>query len=417
MKRSGNFLLIDVGSSKIRTAIMQYGNDGTCSLDHHGIFESSGFNCGTISEYRQAVQSIKLAVDATFEHAGLRKADEVWVGHSGAHVRSENISEEIELAHNQPVTARIEKKMFQKASLRVPKDHELLHCFPRCTLLDGIARESPQNLIGNQLLSNYHVVYSRLPVINNIRRAFKEVKLDVSRFLFNGYAASCSVLEPNDKVLGCLLIHIGASTCDYIVYQEGRPYLSGSINEGWSRLIKDIAMAVHVPPEEAERLMKSDGSTSEFLEKEDQEIRTKTLFGDTTRVKRRSLNRIMNSAADDILTSIRDNLKSTLCRAHLPAGVILTGGAALTNGLIRSVMHVFGVQTRVGQPVFPITSTEFSPDLAALIGSACIAVSELQINPKGADSDATILSATKNVLKKLFPGPKNPSEPEGEPES
>ena len=417
MKRSGNILLIDVGSSKIRTALFQYSSDGTCTLDHNGVSESTGFNCGTISEYRLAVQSLKIAVDSTFERAGLKKADEVWVGHSGSHVRSENVSEEIELAHNQPVTERIEKKMFQKASARVPKDHELLHCFQRCTLLDGIPRESPLNLIGNQLHSNYHVIYSRLPVVNNIRRAFKDVGLDVTRFLFNGYSASMSVLEPNDKALGCLLIHLGASACDYIVFQEGRPYLSGSINEGWSRLVKDIAMAIHVPPEEAERLMHLEGSTSEFVEREEQEVRTRTLFGDTKGVKRRSLNRIMSSAADDILISIRDNLKSTLCRAHLPAGVVLTGGAALTNGLVRTVMHVFGVQARIGLPVFPLNSSRFGPESAPLIGCACIAVSDLQLNPNAPESEAPILSAIKSVGKKLFPGPKNPSEPEGEPES
>ncbi len=223
------------------------------------------------------------------------------------------------------------------------------------------------------------------------------------------------VVGGEERSLGCMVLHIGATTCDYIVYQEGEPFISGSTNEGWSRLARDIAMAIQIPLDKAEDLMVNSGSTFDMGDGDEIPLNVKTLFGDPSRLTQRHLVKIMSCAAEEILVTIREQLKHTICRGHLSGGIIITGGGANTRGLVHSCNEIFGVPVRIGHPVLPWNPDEFHPDWSPIIGTAVLAAQEFTPRLRPESVGEWVTGPFMALCKRMFPSAKDPREPEGEP--
>jgi len=414
MKRVGSVLLMDINNRKIRTAVISADKHSTFDILHIGEYDSGGFNSGAVSDLSNAVKSVKSAITSTLDEAGLKKTPEIWVGHSGSHVRSDNIAEIDTLTSNRVVTDRQENRIKLRVSKQVPAGHYPLHSFLRSSSLDGITTRSAVGLTGNRLVTRFHLVYTRIAVINNLKQVFQKAGFNVNRFVFSGYSSSLSVIDNDERVMGCLVLNIGHTTCDYIVYQEGRPFLCGSLNEGWSRLVKDVAVGVQINIDRAEALMQSEGSASDILVGEDSPLSVKTFFGEQSRLTRRHLAKIMGCAVEEMFGTIRDNLKGSVCRGHLPAGIVLTGKGATLNGMTYCAEKVFGVMARVGDPVFPGKNRSFSPVWSNLSGLVVHAFSEYHPTVRPETLQECIVYAAQSAWNHMFPSAKDPREPEGE---
>lgn len=416
MKIKGKLLLVDPGCRHIRMGVLEFHPDGAPELIFMKAYPAAGMNNGAVSSRKELAESLRKAYESLRGESGVEQFGEIWVGHSGQHIRSDNVTEESKLRHNVPVTARLEKQMLSRSEAHIPSDYQLLHSFQQFSSLDGVRMNSSVGLVGTNLLSRYHLIFSRKAVINNLRAAFKDAGMNLDRILFNGYTASLAVSQSEELNLGCLAIHLGHSTIDYVVYQEGQPFMSGSISDGWSRVIKDVAMGVHISTENAEKVMMTAGNAHDIDADQDGPLNVTTLFGDPSRLTRRQLAIIMSASIDEIFAQIRDQLKNSICRGHIPGGVYLTGGGAMTRGITYSAMGIFGVQTRVEYPILPWGTREYDPGWAPVIGMVREASEKVSPVKQTDGVLAKIVVGTKDLGKRMFPGSKDLSDPEGEPE-
>jgi len=416
MKLKGKLLLIDPGSRHIRMGILEFHSDGAPELTYLQAYPAAGMNNGAVSSRKELAQVMRTSYEKFRGESGVDQFGEIWVGHSGQHIRSDNVTEESKLRHNVPVTTRLEKQMLGKAEVHIPGDYQLLHSFQQFSSLDGVRMNSSVGLLGTNLLARYHLIFSRKAVLNNIRAAFKDAGIQPTRYLFNGYSAALAVCQAEETNLGCLAIHIGNSTIDYIVFQEGQPFMTGSINDGWQRLIKDVAMGIQISMENAEKIIKSSGSAHDIDADQDAQLDVKTLFGDPSRLTRRQLAVIMSASIEKIFSQIRDELKNAICRGHIPGGVFLTGGGAMTRGITNAAMGIFGVQSRVEYPVLPWSTREYDPGWAPVIGMIREASDKISPVQEINGVFAKILGGTRDLGKRMFPGSVEPNDPEGEPD-
>ncbi len=416
MSLKGKLLFIDPGSRFIRMGVLDFHSDGAPDLVFVNSYESKGINNGSVSSRGELSDSLRNAYEKCRSDSGISSFKEIWVGHSGQSVRSDNITEETKLGHNAPITARLEKQMMKNAESRIPVDSQLLHSFRQFLFLDGVQIESDSRLLGMNLLSRFHVVFSKKDVINNFRAAFREAGLRPSRFLFNGYTASLAVGHAEEFNLGCLVIHLGHSTVDYIVYQEGQPFITGSLNDGWRRVIREVAMGASLSDENAEKVIKDFGVAHDIDPGQDGALDVINLFGQTSQVTRRQLAIIMSATIEEIFSIIRDRLKDTICRGHLPGGIFLTGGGALTRGIAYAAVSVFGVHTRVEYPSLPWIKQEYEPEWAPLLGMAKEASENIFYVPIPEKTGARIGFFGSRIIKGMFPKSAQANDPEGEPE-
>ncbi|MGB3977338.1 MAG: cell division FtsA domain-containing protein [bacterium] len=416
MNLKGKLLLIDPGSRFIRMGVLDFHSDGAPDLVFVKAYESKGINNGSISSRGEFAAALRNAYENCRHDSGIGSFKEIWVGHSGQSTRSDNITEEAKLRHNVPITLRLEKQMMKNAESRIPGDSQLLHSFRQFLFLDGVKIESDSRLLGMNLLARYHVIFSKKDVINNFRAAFRDAGLKLSRFLFNGYTASLAVGHAEEFNLGCMVIHLGHSTVDYIVYQEGQPYITGSLNDGWRRVIREVAMGESLSDENAEKAIRDYGVAHDIDPSQDTTLDVINLFGETSQVTRRHLAIIMSATIEEIFTIIRDRLKDTICRGHLPGGILLTGGGALTRGIAYSAVSVFGVHTRVEYPSLPWIKQEYEPEWAPLLGMAKEASENIFYVPIPEKTSERIGFFGSRLFKRMFPKSAQDIDPEGEPE-
>ncbi|MBN1879561.1 hypothetical protein JW823_05565 [bacterium] len=416
MRIKGKLLFIDPGFRYIRTGILDFHQDGAPELVFIKSYESAGINNGTVSSRQEFSAAMRKAFENLRRESGIESFGEIWIGHSGQHIRSDNVTEESKLRHNVPVTARLEKHMMKKAEIGIPSDYQLLHSFQQFSSLDGVRMSSASGLLGTNLLSRYHLIFSRKDIVNNLRAALKDAGILPSRFLFNGYTASLAVSHAEEINLGCLVIHLGHSTVDYIVFQEGQPFITGSINDGWQRVIRDVAMGVSLSVENAEKVMKSSGIAHDIEGNQDGPLNIPNLFGNPSPITRRQLAIIMSTVIEDLFSLVRDQLKNTICRGHLPGGVFLTGGGAMTRGITYSAMGIFGVHTRVEYPMLPWGNQEYEPGWAPIIGMAKEASEKVFPVQVPRDMTSRVVTSTSGFLKRMFPRSRVRTDPEGEPD-
>src|SRR5690606_20553263 len=85
-------------------------------------------------------------------------------------------------------------------------------------------------------------------------RVVKGMQLEVEEVVFNGLAASLSVLTPAQKELGALVIDLGAGTTNYVVYSGGVIKHTGVLSVGGDHVTNDLAFGLKVPQGRAEQL-------------------------------------------------------------------------------------------------------------------------------------------------------------------
>jgi cell division protein FtsA len=415
MKIGDRLLLIDPGYKHIRLGVLLFKNEAAPDLVYTESYESAGMNCGRVSSMDDFSNALRKAIEATRKESGFDSFAEIWVGHSGSHIGCDNVTEEDTLRNNTPVSRGLEKRLMKDAEKRIPGDAQLIHSFKQFTLLDGVRRDNVKDLIGSKIASRYHIVYSMKSVISNLRNAFGAAGMKPSYFLFNGYTASIAVGHREEFNLGCLVIHLGHTTVDYIVYQEGQPFLTGSVNDGWSNVIRDVAMELKISESDAEKAIFEYGVAHDLDTRQDMPLNIPNMFGETLQPTRRNLAQAMHARIIEVFTSVCDRLRDTICRGHIPGGIYLTGGGALTRGIAIPAMEVFGVHTRVGYPVLVQKGREYDPSWATILGMTREAsgnISPVRIPHRPVSRAGYYLS---DYLGRMFPRKKDKHDPESEP--
>jgi cell division protein FtsA len=107
---------------------------------------------------------------------------------------------------------------------------------------------------------------------------------------------------------GCLLANIGAETVSIVVYDHSIPISVKVFDIGSANITDDLALALRIPPEDAERLKLNKLTGEEYPEKRVQSI--------------------IQSRLKDIFALIEAHLKTLGKNQMLPAGIILAGGGA-----------------------------------------------------------------------------------------
>jgi cell division protein FtsA len=123
---------------------------------------------------------------------------------------------------------------------------------------------------------------------------------------------------------------------------------------GGNHFTNDIAFGLRTPIPEAERIKREYGCAyRDLLTPDDLSdiIEVPSVGGRAPReLPRHNLCDILEPRAEEILTHVRDEMKTAGYERQLSSGVVLTGGGALLNGMIEIAEDVFDAPVRLGSP-------------------------------------------------------------------
>lgn len=364
---------IDVGTTKVVTLV---GNviDGTVEIIGMGKSESHGLEKGVVVDIGRTMASIRKSVEEAENMADV-KIDAVYVGIAGKHISSINNSGTVSI--NRPdriITEDDVRRVVETAqAIQIPPESEMIHIIPRQYIVDGQdGITDPVGMTGTRLEVDVHIVTGSITAVHNLVRCVETLGIGIKQIVLEPIASSLAVLSSAEKELGVILMDMGGGTTDISVFRGGDIWFSKVIPIAGESITNDITVGLQTPIEEAELVKKMHGTALVDSVGEEEKIEVATIGGDEKKlVSKKRLAKIIEPRIEELLDLGMQEVEDAGYRDLVPAGLVLTGGCSLLNGLTEFASQRYDIPVRRGkipQGIHGLRDIVESPIYATSIG-------------------------------------------------
>ncbi len=369
-KKENVIVGLDIGTTKTCVVVAELRETGIEILGV-GTHPSDGLRKGVVVNIESTVESIKGALEKAEQSAGL-EIGAVYVGIAGSHIRGQNSLGIVPVKGREVREEDVELAIEAARAIAIPLDRQIIHTIPQYYVVDeqdGIV--DPVGMAGVRLEAKAHVVTGAVTSIQNVVKSVNKVGLEAKDLVLEQLAASEAVLSADEKALGVALVDIGGGTTDIAVFSEGSLKHTAVLPVGGNYVTSDIATGLRTPLAEAEKIKIKYGCAFMPLIPKDEMIEVPSVGGREPReVSRHILGRIIEPRMDEILTMVQKEINRSGCEDILAAGIVLTGGGAILEGVPELAEQIFNVPVRRGLPigVGGLTAIIESPVFATGVG-------------------------------------------------
>ena len=374
MTRNERYIVgLDVGTSKVAAIVGEVLDNGGLDVIGVGAAESRGIRRGVVINLEAAVESIKKAIEEAELMAGV-EIDAVHLGLSGPHVKGFNSRGVVAVAgKSREVSGDDVRRAVDAAkAVALPSGREILHVLPQDFVVDeqdGVG--APIGMTGSRLEVNVHIVTGSVSSTQNVVACVNRAGVKVLETVPEQLAASEAVLTADEKELGVALIDIGAGTTALAIFEHGYLWHTAVIAVGGDYFTNDIAVGLRTPIPEAEKIKRKCGCALAAMLDDDETIEVASVGGRRPRVvARRILAEILQPRAEEIFHAAWDEIRRAGYEKSLNSGIVLTGGAAIMEGLPEIAEQIFDLPIRRGYPtgIGGLTDHVNSPAYATAAG-------------------------------------------------
>ena len=358
---------VDIGTSKIVTIIARVDDE---SVNVLGVSEvpSHGVKKGQIVDIKEAVDSINNSLDSAERMAGY-SVSHVVASIGGGHIESQNSRGVVAISSPQEeITESDLNRVIDAAkAVSLPSSRQIVHVLPRNYIVDGQEGiKDPIGMTGIRLEVDTHIISAASTSLTNLEKAFSQVGIDIDGIVFNGYSSSLAVLSETEKELGVVLIDLGAGTTDISIYSEGSVAYSSVLPIGSRHITNDLAIGLRISLESSEKIKIFLSNTQkkprierlgETFEREarnadELDLSSLGLPEDLRKVSNKTLtDGIIRPRLNEIFAMIGIEIKRSGYAGQTPAGIVVTGGGALTVGVTDSAKRTLAMPVRIGMPI------------------------------------------------------------------
>lgn len=346
---------LDIGTTKICCIIgeiVEPGPQPVIDIVGIGTAPSNGLRKGVVVNIDSTVASISKAVEEAELMAGVDVTN-VFTGIAGGHIRSINSTGIVAVKDKEITENDVQRVIDAAKAVSIPMDREVIHIIPQEYMLDdqdGI--RDPIGMSGVRLEAKVHIVTGAVSSAQNIVRCVNKAGLNVSEICLEPIASSEAVLSQDEKELGVVLVDIGGGTSDIAIFREGAVAFTGVLAIGGNHVTNDVAVGLRTPQHEAEKIKVRYGSAMAALVKPDETIEVPGVGGRKPRVvQRRLLAEIIEPRVEEIFMLIQREIMKSGYQDLLSAGMVITGGSTLLEGMPELAEHLFEMPVKRGVPL------------------------------------------------------------------
>ena len=349
-KKTNVIVGLDLGTTKTCVIVGEITDQG---IDIIGIgsYPSEGLRKGVVVNIDSTVEAIKKAVDEA-EHMSGCEISSVYAGIAGGHIKGQNSLGIVAVKGREVDEEDVQRAIEASKAIAIPTDREILHTLPQNFIVDdqdGI--RDPVGMSGVRLEAKVHIVTGAVTSIQNIVKSVNRVGLEINEIILEQIASSEAVLSNDEKDLGVALIDIGGGTTDIAVFTAGSVKHTAILPVGGNYLTSDIATGLRTPLADAEKIKIKYGCAFSALIAKEETIEVPSVGGREPReISRQILGRIVAPRMEEILTLAYKEIVKSGYEDILAAGVVLTGGTALLEGITELAEQIFNMPVRRGRP-------------------------------------------------------------------
>jgi len=262
----------------------------------------------------------------------------------------------------------------------------------------------PIGMSGVRLEAKVHIVTGSVMSVQNIVKSVNRVGLEIEDIVLEQLASSEAVLSADEKDLGVVLLDIGGGTTDIAVFSDGSIKHTAVLPVGGNYITSDIATGLRTPLTDAEKIKIKYGCSFTPMIPKDEIIEVPSVGGREPReVTRQILGRIIEPRTEEILNLAYKEIIRSGYEDILAAGVVLTGGTSIMEGITELAEHVFNMPVRRGCPagVGGLTDVVNSPMYATGVGLVIYGSKTLSKDTLR-KSEPNVFSRIINRIKKWF---------------
>jgi cell division protein FtsA len=406
----GVLVAIDVGTSKVCALIGEVSRDGKVTVIGHGTVPSSGLKRGAVVNIDQTVRSIADAVERAERLSGW-KIDKAFVGVGGAQLESLNSTGQVAVtAHDREISREDILRAIEVArAVAIPSNREVLHVERRGFIVDGQEGvKDPLGMSALRLEVETHIVTAPATAVQNLTKCVAAAGVKIDERVANALAAADAVATETEKELGVAVADLGAGTIDLAMFNEGSPFHTSVLPIGGNFVTNDVAIGIKTSLPVAEELKVRHGTCDLRGVGEDEEISVSVLGEEAGRtISRLELCQVIEARMRETFELLGAEMRSAGA-GMLPAGLILTGGAAQLSGIAELGRDVLQMPVRVVAPtgVAGLTDSILTPAYATAIGLLQWGARSLaEGEPSRYESTPAfgILGRIRDALRSIFP--------------
>ncbi len=304
---------IDIGSYQIKVVVAAEQEGGaTPKILGTGYAESRGLRHGYIINAADARKGLKQAIESAEAASGVRiKSAYVAVGGVGL----EEFRARVDVAVARPdgvvsdLDATTALDTCERSIGKRLLNRKVLHAIPLSYLLDGAPiLGRPQGMTGRTLTCDALFITTLSQHLEDLIAIIEDMGVSVTDVMAAPLAGSFVTLTKAQKMTGCVLANVGASTLSIVVYEDNTPISLKVFPVGSNDITNDIALGLKISLEDAEQLKRG------------------TLLG--TNYSQKKLDDIIQARLSDLFELVAAHLEKIGKAGLLPAGIIITGGGS-----------------------------------------------------------------------------------------
>jgi cell division protein FtsA len=363
---------IDVGSSAVSVVVGSLEEDQLvvygCGHARH-----DGARKGVIAKLDEVSEAVRVAAEEAEAMASL-PVEMAAVGLGGTPIQGNPATASV------PVTGRgdtvtgddVHRALAACAQVSIPRDYRVLDIIPCGFALDGHdGMEYPVGMPGRRLDASAYVLYSNRIHAETVEQAVNRAAVAVQQLAFEPLAAAEAVLDDDERDLGCLLLDIGFATTEWVLLADESLAAGGSVPVGGRHFTSDLAAMLKTTTAAAEDTKRSIGAAIHRDSLDEEAIEVPALGGDGNQVHPASfVAEVLVERARDLFISVHRVLVERGLDRAPRAGVVLTGGGSLLEGLVVEAESIFGHRVRLGSPraLAGLTEPVSGPEWAVACG-------------------------------------------------
>lgn len=352
------FVALDIGTTKICALVAQQVGDNGLNILGIGKSQSYGVSRGVVVDIAQAVASIKLAIKEAELMAGC-KIDSVYVGVSGAHIQSVSSSGIVPVKNGQIRESDIAAVLATAKAVVIPEGQQILHLLPKYYAIDGLQKVmDPVGMYGVRLEAEVHIITGSIASVQNIINCCQLAGLRVIDVILEPLASAQAVLSKDEQELGVGLLDIGGGTSDFAVYQQGTIRHTKIFGVAGNHVTHDIALCLRTTIKDAERIKREHGHVG-LLRDTVQQFQIELVHGAEHAVARDSdLLSIIEPRIEELVLMLSEEINQQHLHSYIQAGLVLTGGGSLLQGIKDIFQNTLTIPVRIGKPHVPTVYKE-----------------------------------------------------------
>ncbi|MFE8072765.1 cell division protein FtsA [Marinobacteraceae bacterium S3BR75-40.1] len=342
---------LDIGTSKVVAIVGKRKPDGAIELVGIGSHPSRGLKRGVVVNIETTVQAIQRAVEEAELMAGCQ-IHSVYAGIAGSHIRSLNSHGIVAIRDREVTKADIDRVIDAAQAVAIPADQKVLHILPQEFVIDnqeGI--KEPLGMSGVRLEAKVHLVTCAVNAAQNIEKCVRRCGLEVDDIILEQLASSYAVLTEDEKELGVCVVDIGGGTTDIAIFTGGAIRHTAVIPIAGDQVTNDIAMALRTPTQNAEDIKIKYACALTQLAGAEETIKVPSVGDRPPRdLSRQALAEVVEPRYEELFTLVQSELRRSGFEDLIPAGIVLTGGSSMMEGVIELAEEIFHMPVRLAVP-------------------------------------------------------------------